>query len=747
MSYPGVGPHLGSESVGQYEKFELTLPLWREYENPFDPGQIDLCGSFVTPSGKTLEVPGFYYRPFQRSRDENGNEMLRPAGPPCFKVRFAWGEVGDYRFQVKAKDADGEHALCKGTFSIIPAAARGHIRVSSRCPTCFEFESGEPFFAIGANLPGPRSGGTYDYDRWLPRFAAHGGNYARLWLCGEAGKLGLEHRSVFRGDGCGLGRYNTQSAWRIDHIIQTAERLGFALLMCIDTFQNFDATGKPGRHTYGAWDRNPYFAGTAGPCRTPIDFFADEEARRLYRRRLRYFVARWGYSTAVFAWEFWNEVDQVTGYESEVVAEWHQAMARHLKSRDPWRHMTATSYARSHGDQAVDALPELDFVRTHGYAHRDLAAAVHRHSREKIDAYGKPHYWGEFGAHWLGQEEASDPHGIHLHNGIWADVHSRSAGTAMYWWWDSYVERHHLHYHYTALAAYTRDINWIEENYGWGKVVSVEYADDPPAYGTLTIQPQSEKWADESPYNQPSAMSSTSRKPEPENRPHTYVIRSDGTMEDYDLLSKIQYGANYPEDRNPATFRVSYPADGAFEVVIRGVSCADDSQLTIYLDGKAALVADFPASGGGATMHAYDRAYRIEVPAGQHEITVENTGRDWFHISGLRLSRYLSSPNLRVLAMSNDHSAIMWVQNKDNTWWNHRNGFNPSPVAASQITLDGFRDGSYQVEQWDTYAGRPVMVTTTEAERGRLVVKTPVGLTTDVAYKIRRVEEGPHQTP
>ena len=78
MSYPGVGPHLSSESVGQYEKFELTVPLWREYENPFDPEQVDVRGSFATPSGKTVEVPGFYYRPFQRSRDENGNEMLRP---------------------------------------------------------------------------------------------------------------------------------------------------------------------------------------------------------------------------------------------------------------------------------------------------------------------------------------------------------------------------------------------------------------------------------------------------------------------------------------------------------------------------------------------------------------------------------------------------------------------------------------------------------------------------------------------
>ena len=122
---------------------------------------------------------------------------------------------------------------------------------------------------------------------------------------------------------------------------------------------------------------------------------------------------------------------------------------------------------------------------------------------------------------------------------------------------------------------------------------------------------------------------------------------------------------------------------------------------------------------------------------------MKNTGRDWFYVFGLRLSRYLSSPNLRVLAISNDHAAIMWVQNKDNTWWNHRNGFNPTPVAASEITLDGFRDAAYRVEQWDTYIGKVVGRTTAEANGGRLRLHTPSGLTTDVAYKIKRAEEVP----
>ncbi|MBN1458168.1 MAG: DUF5060 domain-containing protein, partial [Armatimonadetes bacterium] len=316
MSSPQSSVSKASSTIGQHEKFNLTVHLAHAYDNPFDPDEIDVVGEFTSPAGKVVRVPGFWWRPFQRSLDEHHNEMLRPAGDGAFKIRFAWGEVGQYRYRVMAKDATGLAEVGAGEFTVTPSRRQGQIRVSERAPRYFEHESGDPYFPIGENLVGPGTAGTYDYDRWMAKLASHGCNYIRLWLCGEWNKLGLEHRRVFRGDGMGLGRYNLQSAWRIDYIFELAERLGFAILMCIDTFQNFDAVGKPGRRADTAWFRNAYFTGEGGPCERPIDFFTNEEARRLYQRRLRYFVARWGYSPAMLAWEFWNEVDQVTGYDS-----------------------------------------------------------------------------------------------------------------------------------------------------------------------------------------------------------------------------------------------------------------------------------------------------------------------------------------------------------------------------------------------------------------------------------------------
>ncbi len=74
---------------------------------------------------------------------------------------------------------------------------------------------------------------------------------------------------------------------------------------------------------------------------------------------------------------------------------------------------------------------------------------------------------GEFGQSWRSGQEcvSEDPEGIHLHNAIWASALSGSAGTAMIWWWDSYVDPQNLYYHYKALARFTENEQWANSNF------------------------------------------------------------------------------------------------------------------------------------------------------------------------------------------------------------------------------------------------------------------------------------------
>lgn len=58
-----------SATVAQYQKLELRVDLSATYDNPFDPADVALDARVQAPSGNTLSVPGFLYRPHRRHRD------------------------------------------------------------------------------------------------------------------------------------------------------------------------------------------------------------------------------------------------------------------------------------------------------------------------------------------------------------------------------------------------------------------------------------------------------------------------------------------------------------------------------------------------------------------------------------------------------------------------------------------------------------------------------------------------------
>ncbi|NIM06634.1 MAG: DUF5060 domain-containing protein [Armatimonadetes bacterium] len=720
----GLGRSLGRRNAlefRQYERFELTIKSPGTFENPFDPAQIDITGEFLTPSRKTVQVPAFYYQPYRRSQDAKGNEILTPDGDAVFKIRFAWGELGEYRYRVIARRKGHSRILGAGEFKVVASEAQGYVRRSETAPLYFQFDSGASYFAIGENMCWPSAGGTYDYDKWMPKLVAHGGNYIRLWLINEWSKLSLEHLSLSPGDGNGLGRYDQQAAWRIDYILERADRLDLKVMMCIDSFNSLDATG-----IYSQWNRYPYNAANGGPCETPAEFFTDTEAKRLFKQRLRHLVARWGYATQVLSWEFWNEVDIVNDYHSANVAAWHEEMAAYLRSIDSWAHLITTSFANTPGDPEVDGLEQLDYVQSHNYGAEDTAGMIAQISRQKIEAYGKPHYFGEYGTDWRFRENTNDPDGIHLHNGLWAAMLSGSAGTAMTWWWDNYIEPNNLYHHFAPVAAFAADVNWAQENYLPGEVADLRYVPghEPAVSGTLTVNPPGESWNEGSPLNQP----------------HTYSVNNEGEVTNLAVLSRVQHGlVNHPDWHNPATFLVNYPGPGRFVVSVSGVSGWGGAALSITLDGEQVLAADFADTlpDNHETMHQYDGPYGIDVPAGEHSIVVKNRGADWFFTS-YQLTNYLTVPNLRVLALSNPTSALVWVQNKENTWWNHHRGIAPQPVNQSEITLTGFSQGEYEIQHWDTYRGTVVQTIPYACGDGTITLTTPAGLLTDAAYKIKK---------
>ncbi|MCD6351125.1 MAG: DUF5060 domain-containing protein, partial [Armatimonadetes bacterium] len=435
-----------------FSRLELAVDLSATYDNPFDPNQIDLRAIFQTPGGERKEVPAFYWADYQRRQAGKG-VILVPLGRGGWRVRFTPCEVGHYSFRLVARDRTGATTEWgPGTFDALPSKAHGFVR-RSQDPHYFCFDDGTPYFAVGENLCWYSSAQrTADYDRWLARLQAAGANYIRLWMPRWA--FGIEADQV--------GVYRMDRAWELDYVLDQCQQRGIYVKLCLENFRRFDD------------GQNPYDRRNGGPCKTVRDFFEKPEARALFKQRLRYIVARWSYSPALMAWELWNEVNCVQGYGEyrDVVRDWTVEICRYLREIDPNQHLTVTSLGSSQYDDKLWALPEMDFAQMHGYygwsgydETRDMAAFI-PHWLKKIDHFGKPYLFAEFGIIREKPEPRElcdrDREGVHLHNGLWSAALSGAAGGAMLWWWDSYVDPMNLYSRFASLATFARDVPWTD---------------------------------------------------------------------------------------------------------------------------------------------------------------------------------------------------------------------------------------------------------------------------------------------
>jgi hypothetical protein len=460
---PLSGVRVLTLSVRQYERVEIALAPDRVPNNPFDPTEAALDAVITLPSGRVVRAPGFWFQDYRRgiqNPDANGVdriEVLTPEGRPEWRVRFSSGEVGQHRVVLELRELGAVRRSAGQRFDVTAGPRSGFVRVSPRNPASLEEGAGRVFFPIGQNLcMYERKEGTYYFDRLLAKLAAAGGNYVRLWQEYYAPR---DPKPSGAGDGSftgfpletqltGLGRYDLASAWRLDYVADLCERLNVRWQIAFEMVVWWE-------RKLARWKRNPYNAENGGPCVNPADYFTDPKARELVRRRLRYSVARWGWTPDLVAWELWNEVDNIDDFTSEACARWHREMGSYLKRVDPWRHLVTTSWR----DRQTFALPEIDIVQGHSYFGPEYDAAEYaiEDTDHLMRGFGKPFFFGEQG---IEGPVSVDPEGKHFHDCLWATALSGAAGAGMYWWWHNYIETYGLYRHYTALARFTRDVDF-----------------------------------------------------------------------------------------------------------------------------------------------------------------------------------------------------------------------------------------------------------------------------------------------
>jgi hypothetical protein len=481
----GQAPDAGDDSSSDatatvWELFEQTLPIAVEAANPFNPDEVTVDVELVGPDDQRRTIPAFLYEGFIRSASSSGSEVLTAAGSREWRFRFTPTQPGAWRWRWLRSAVGGEDVgewESLGVDANPDSERHGFLRIAEGAKH-LEYDDGTPFFAVGENLAWADERGSGAYEDWIAELAASGANYLRVWM--PEWDMGLLYEPATLDDWSA----RMDRAWRLDRVMELAEQHDMQVMISLQSHFPFELDSIFG----SGWGTNPFNAANGGPLVTPDEIFTDPDAREIFRRYLRYVVARWGYSPNLLAWELWNEADLAEQPPTiDPVVDWHREMARLLHELDVNDHLVTTStsnelmtIAAGSGQDPISEytipyepvwqLPEIDFVQLHSYQIHslDIVMPVADTIFELVDRmaqYGKPVLVAEVGVDIQGIEanREADPRGEGFHDLLWAGAFSGAFGSGMSWWWDLVVDPEDWYFHFTPLARLVEGVPFARE--------------------------------------------------------------------------------------------------------------------------------------------------------------------------------------------------------------------------------------------------------------------------------------------
>lgn len=703
--------HAAADHVPQFARFEVAFQAGGTWTNPYDPDQVAIDAMFTGPDKRETVVPAFFYQDYE-AENLAGAELMIPKGAAGWRVRFAPTSPGEYRWRLRLSNLGQTVFSPEATFVCTAAPDRhGYLRVSRGNPRYLAFDDAESFFGVGMNMATLGAGRLTSAERWYTRFAEAGGNLVRSWWC--ASGTDVESEISHRPD-AGVGRYRQEDCWRIDRLIALCEQLGIHMMCCIETQQALR------RDAW--WDRFTYNRANGGPIDAPAKFFTDETARRLFRNRLRYLVARWSYSTSVYAWQFWNEVNACNDYRPEPVAAWHREMAVYLRGIDPAAHIIHTNFGNLDGYREIDALPETEVISSNIYSRRDMAQTGLWGTRYMTGHYRKPFLLTEYGVGHHGGWVPEDPTGIIVHNGLWGPLMAGAAGTGMPWGWDHWIDKVDMYHYWKPVAELVDGVPFADRDWREARVESFAFKDAgrEPYYADVFF----EGW----PRNYSYTLCSTQRV-------DTFEIDAAGEVKNEEVFPAVFRA------KERRTLKMTFPIEGALVIHVPEISESGEPELRIEIDGQEALVQPLQRDKGEPW--AYWRAFSVPVQAGARQITISNngTGTFWtaFELQGFRRRQ---GPDLDVATWCCEDVIMLWLRNPKFIWLCQREGRQPTVQPEGMLTLQDVTDGPYAVTWLETTTGAPLGSGSVEAKGGRITIATP-SISRSAAAKLVRLKTDP----
>lgn len=579
FALPRIGVEALADTVGKFQKLELTITVDRQYENPFNPDEVDLTVRFEGPGGRVCTVPAFWSQDYERRKTDQKRDRANgyyPTGVGTWRARFAPMETGSYSAVAVLKDDEGISQSIPVRFTCIDLDSKGFLEISRKDPRFMAFSDGSPFFAIGQDLSFI-GGGQYvnltKAEEIFGKLSENGANFLRIWTCcddwamaiesmksawgrswdrkrpivpmpgsstrqcvviGDGDKasinvspsypvalrpgtnyvltgrfmtetaegleiqLSSEGRSVYEAgpkeqwkefrreftadddqywlgslslerigagkvwlDGLSLkevdgqtellweadvnrpvrGYYNQLDCFILDKVVEAAEQNGLYLMLCLMT-------------------RDLYMSHLSD-----VDSQEYRQAVADAKKFMRYAVARWGYSTSIGAWEYFNEMDP-----GKPTDRFYDQVGAYLEEIDSYRHLRTTSTwhpsARDCRHERIDIGQAHHYMRpeTNEEYKDEVTVLVDKSRFLREHAPNKPVLISEFGLatpKWgLSDNMKRDQNSTHFQTSLWASAFAGSSGTAMFWWWEQ-LDIQKAYKHYQPLSRYLADVSFV----------------------------------------------------------------------------------------------------------------------------------------------------------------------------------------------------------------------------------------------------------------------------------------------
>lgn len=472
----------GWNSIGKWDKLEVGISLPPNIDqqienflngvsasngiNPYDYDKIKLKGIFSNGLN-SYERFGFYYREIAPTTDGTWYTQSKSNKP--FRVRFAPNAIGYWTMHLELSINGTVIETYDGRFGVVDTGKPGPISIGPH--NRFQFDDGGAFFAIGQDFGppihnnGPNQCGTTiqpndltDYVGYIDNLADQGGNFIRIPMDIHSFYIEWEESKVYGSNRTANENFKRQyCAHSLDKVFDKMEaRNVYSILISESCFLfQIESGYKCGDVSETEWPKHPYSQLNDYNINQPLDIFSNTSFfNDVYKKRLFYIQARYGYSPNLSAYEVCNEIDGIekgssSHYDSNqttrnIIYDWAINVADYYKTLYPY-HMATISTADSHYQNPnrsdnPTSNTSFDIRSPHHYGH-DNRVPLTRFSKAYVQLYStgtaatpqctrKPVLFGEMGM-------TDNTHGdkctnVEFHNGMWASGCSGAAGAGLY---------------------------------------------------------------------------------------------------------------------------------------------------------------------------------------------------------------------------------------------------------------------------------------------------------------------------